>query len=302
MTSVAVVAHARKRLGGGLTELRTVLSAEGVTDPLWYEVPKSKKVAEPLRDALEKGADLVILWGGDGMVQRSVDVLAGTNVTIGIVPAGTANLLATNLGIPQDIPQAVRIALHGARRRLDLGTLNGERFAVMAGAGFDALMIRDVSRGMKERVGQLAYIWAGARHLSEPAARVRIKVDGTKWFEGEASCVLVANVGKIIGGIAAFKEARPDDGRLELGVVTATGLADWARTMGRAAVGQPDRSPFVQTTSGREFDVKSDRKLVCEVDGGDRKPTKRFRIQIEPGAVEIAVPEPSEERSEGEQR
>ena len=61
------------------------------------------------------GADLVFVWGGDGMVQRCVDALAGTEATVAILPAGTANLLATNLGIPKDIAEAVRIGLHGAR-------------------------------------------------------------------------------------------------------------------------------------------------------------------------------------------
>ena len=76
-------------------------------------------------------------------LRRCVDALADTKATVAIIPAGTANLLASNLGIPKDIPEAVRIGLHGAHRKLDLGVINGERFAVMAGAGFDARMIRD---------------------------------------------------------------------------------------------------------------------------------------------------------------
>ena len=85
----------------------------------------------------------MFVWGGDGMVQRCVDVLAGSGATLAIVPAGTANLFASNLGIPQDIAAAVEIGLRGRTRTLDVGKLNGERFAVMAGAGLDALMIQD---------------------------------------------------------------------------------------------------------------------------------------------------------------
>ena len=80
------------------------------------------------------------------MVQRCVDALAGRGAALAVIPAGTANLLATNMGIPQDIDRAVRVAIRGDQIPLDLGNINGERFAVMAGAGFDALMIRDADQ------------------------------------------------------------------------------------------------------------------------------------------------------------
>lgn len=96
---------------------------------------------------LDAGADFVFVWGGDGTVQRCVDVLAGSSTVIAILPAGSANLLAADLGIPTDLRQAVEIGLHGRRRELDVGTINGERFTVMAGAGFDALMMRDADGG-----------------------------------------------------------------------------------------------------------------------------------------------------------
>src|SRR5258705_11813381 len=135
---VAVIPHARKTLGGGLAELRRALDAAGVSDPFWCEVAKSSKAPAQVRRALDEGAELIIAWGGDGMVQRCVDVLAGSAVSLAIIPAGTANLFATNLGIPRDIEQAVAIGLYGDRRSLDVGRFNGERFAVMAGVGFDA--------------------------------------------------------------------------------------------------------------------------------------------------------------------
>ena len=167
MTSVAVLAHTGKSLGGGLPELRDVLAREGVDAPLWYEVPKSKKAPKKVKEAVADGADLLFVWGGDGMVQRCIDAVATTSTTIAIVPAGTANLLAKNLGIPEDIERAVHIGLHGSRRMLDVGVMNGERFAVMAGAGLDALMIRVMGVGLKGRVGKLGYVWAGAKNLSE---------------------------------------------------------------------------------------------------------------------------------------
>src|SRR6476659_9056130 len=106
MTTVAVIAHREKQLGAGLRALREQLAAEGIDAPLWFEVSKSRKAPKRVREALVQGADRVLVWGGDGMVQRCVDVLAGSGATIGILPAGTANLFATNLGIPHDLDEA----------------------------------------------------------------------------------------------------------------------------------------------------------------------------------------------------
>jgi diacylglycerol kinase (ATP) len=291
MTSVAVVAHAGKTLGGGLTELRTLLDRAGVGDPLWFEVPRSKNAPKCVRRAIDVGADLLFVWGGDGMVQRCIDAVGEAPVVLAILPAGTGNLLARNLGIPLDLEQAVDVGLNGARRTIDVGRINGRRFAVMAGTGFDALMIRDTHRALKGRFGRGAYLWTGAKHLRLRPFRARVDVDGTRWYDGKAGCVLVGNVSKVFGGIEAFDDASPDDGRLELGVVTADGVAQWARALVRTAVSSADRSKFVRTTKAKKIKVKLDRKMPYELDGGDAKPVDRLKIRVEPAAVTICVPE-----------
>ena len=116
---MAVVAHQRKSLDGGLDELRRRIADEDVGDLLWYEVPKSRKAPKQVQRALDEGAELVIAWGGDGTVQRCIDVLARTGVPLAIAPAGTANLLATHLEIPTDLEKVVAIALGDMRRTLD---------------------------------------------------------------------------------------------------------------------------------------------------------------------------------------
>jgi YegS/Rv2252/BmrU family lipid kinase len=291
VTGVAVVAHRKKQLGGGLSELRRVLGEAGILDPLWFEVPKSKKAPAAVKRALEAGADLVFVWGGDGMVQRSVDMLAGTGVPVAIIPAGTANLLASNLDIPQDIAAAVDIGLHGARRSLDLGRINGEHFAVMAGTGFDALMIRDADSGLKDKVGRVAYLTTGWRHLGVEPVAMRIELDGDRWFKGDATCALIGNVGTILGGVTAFEDADPDDGWLEVGVVTAAGALQWARVFARMSFGHADKSPFVQTTRAKKVDIRLDRKMPYELDGGDRPATKRLRARVRRSAITVCVPE-----------
>jgi diacylglycerol kinase (ATP) len=290
VTRIAVIAHRGKTLGGGLPELRRALEERAATDVFWREVGKSRFAPSEVEKALARGAELIFVWGGDGMVQRCVDVVAGTEATIAIIPAGTANLLATNLGIPKDIEEAVDVGLAGHARRIDVGRLNGERFAVMAGAGLDARMIGDADGGLKDRVGRLAYVWTGAKHIREKPFRAKIEVDGARWYDGDASCILFGNVGKLFGGVEAFEDAHPDDGVLELGVVSADGIREWAGTVARAVVGTAAKSPHAFTTKVHSVRIKLDRKVPYEIDGGDRKKVRKLRVEVEPEAVQICVP------------
>jgi len=239
---------------------------------------------------LADGAELLFVWGGDGTVQRSIDAMAGSDTPLAIVPAGTANLLATNLGIPKNIEQAATIGLDGERRPLDVGRFNGERFAVMAGAGFDAAMIERADGALKDRLGRAAYIWAGSQNLRAKPFKAKIQVDGVPWYAGKASCILFGNVGRLFGGIEVFSDARPDDGRLELGVVNADSVTDWLRAIARTAAGHPQRSPLVQATSGTKIEVKLSRKVLYEIDGGDREKVKAFTVKVQPAAITICVP------------
>jgi len=288
---VAVVAHARKTFGGGLEELRAVLARAGHVEPLWFEVRKSSGAKRAVRRAVEKGATLLFAWGGDGLVQRCVDALAGTGVSLAIVPAGTANLLATNLGIPRDIAKAVRIGLGGRARALDVGVMNGERFAVMAGTGLDALIMSDVSRRKKQRLGRVAYVRSGLKALQASRVRMKIRVDGAPWFEGKASNVLVGNVGTIAGGLEVFPDASASDGKLEVGVVTAKSAWQWLRVFSRLALGHLDRSPYIQTTRGKKISIRLGRKAPYELDGSARPPTRRMKVRVERGAIDVCAPE-----------
>lgn len=288
---VAVIAHAGKTIGGGLEELRVTLTEAGIADPIWSEVPKSRFAPERVQRALDEGAELVFVWGGDGMVQRSIDALAGSGVTLAVIPAGTANLFASSLEIPQNIGEAVHIGLNGHDRVLDVGKINGERFAVMAGAGLDARMIHEADAGLKDRFGRLAYIWTASKNLRTEPFKARIEINDELWYKGKASCVLLGNIGSLFGGVEAFDNAQPDDGLLEVGVTNAEGLGQWARTVARTAIGTTSKSPFVQVTKAKKILVKLDRKVPYELDGGARDPAKTLKVKIEPGAITVRVPE-----------
>lgn len=296
MTTVAVVAHCEKLLGGGLSELRQVLTVNGVGDPLWFEVRKSAKAPKCVRQALKRGADLIFVWGGDGMVQHCADAAAGSGVPIAILPAGTANLLATHLGIEKDLAQAVHIGLHGLRHAFDVGVINGERFAVMAGAGFDSRVMGNVNSKAKERFGRMAYLRSSAQSTRAKSCNMKIRVDGNVWFNDKASCVLFGNVGTVTAGLRVFPEALPDDGVLEVGVVTAQGTVDWLRVLGRIVARHPEKSNFVNLTHGTKISVEFDKPLPYELDGGARPKVKSLKVRIEAGALWLCIPDVRAER------
>jgi diacylglycerol kinase family enzyme len=159
----------------------------------------------------------------------------------------------------------------------------------MAGAGFDAAMIRDAGN-LKDRIGRLGYVLSGTENLGFDAFDASVKVDGVTWYEGKASCILLGNVGELFGGVDVFESARPDDGMLEVGVVTAEGVTQWARMIARTMAGTVAASPFVRTAKARTVDVKLDRKVRYELDGGDRSKVKSFKVKVEPWAIKVCTP------------
>jgi YegS/Rv2252/BmrU family lipid kinase len=291
MPALGVLAHEGKQLGSGLGELRRALASAGFADVPWRQVERSKKAPEQVAELLAEGVDRLLVWGGDGTVRRCVDTIVReeAEVELAVLPAGTANLLAKGLGIPIDLEAALDIALHGRSRRIDVGQMNGESFVVMAGTGFDALMIRDADDG-KDRWGRLAYLRAGARHLAADGALVSVDVDGRPWFEGRAACVLVGNLGRVLGGLEVFPAAEADDGQLDIGVLAASSRRDWVRVAARAVTGRIDASPMVEITRGTKVKFRLDHTMPWELDGGDRPKAKKFKVHVLPQRLAVRVP------------
>lgn len=289
----AVIAHAAKILGTTeLSALRPALAAVGIDDPLWAEIDSSKSAPKQVRKLLDAGADFIFAWGGDGTVQRVIDTVVKekADVPLAILPAGTANLLATNLGIAAELERALAIAIQGERKKHDVGRINGEHFAVMAGLGFDARMIADARGRVKKRLGKAAYVWTGLKNLRKRARHARITVDGEVWYDGPASMVLFGNVGTVLGGLKAFPDAQPDDGRLEVAVVRAENFWEWVRVATRVVGGDPDKSPLVELTAGERIVVELDEPLPYELDGGARDVITRAKVRVKKDAVTICVP------------
>ena len=301
--TIGVIVNQGKQLGGGLEELRAALADLGHADPPWYEVEKSKQAPKKIRKLVEKdGVDRVLVWGGDGTVRRAINTIVGDGLdaSIAILPAGTANLLANNLHIPIDLRSAVDVAVHGEPRPIDVGDMNGTFFAVMAGAGFDALMIRDAEEAaLKERFGRVGYVVAGVRNRDVSPALASIKLDGSPWYHGDASCVIIGNVGTILGGLPAFPDASPTDGKLDIGVVDARSAIEWLRVLASATFKRADKSPLTKMASAEHIAIRFDRSLPWEVDGGDRDRATDFDIRCVPEAVRICQPRVREANETG---
>ena len=208
MSSVAVIAHKKKTFGGGLDELRSRLADAGVTDLIWREVPKSKRAPGAIREALDAGADLVFVWGGDGTVQRCADTLAGSGVAMAILPAGTANrsrrTSASRAIRARGRRRAARPAPVPRRRALERRALRGDgRRGIRR--------THDPRRGRHAEgprgEARLRVDWRG--NLDGPRMCTTITVDGRPWFRGKTSCVLVGNVSHVVGGLQVFDGAGP---------------------------------------------------------------------------------------------
>ena len=171
----------------------------------------------------------------------------------------------------------------------------------MAGSGFDAAMIDGADDG-KERWGTLSYVRAGVREARrrEPFEAV-VAIDGHTLFEGEITCVLVANIGSLKAGVDAFPDADPHDGLLDVAVVTAAGMREWAALMARAARGTQRWSGHVQFGQGAEVDVRFRGKHRFELDGGCKGTARHLEFGVRPAGLQLCIA-PTSAASDGDGR
>ncbi len=269
--------------------LRSVLEAQGIHFE-WSETTEDDPGRGQAAEALDRGADIVVACGGDGTVRACIEALAGTDKTLAVVPAGTGNLLARNLGIPQEIEDAVACLTTAHLRTIDVGYLNDEAFAVMAGAGLDAVVMKDTPREAKNRFGAAAYAITALRHLYDGTFGVDLTLDGTEVYTGPAVTVLIGNMGELQGGIDLFPDADPHDGALGVMAVNPSGLVDWLRT-GYAVIRGESHTATLDRWRAGEGEIVLDRPRPYQIDGEERPATDRLRFRVAPSALSVCIPE-----------
>ncbi len=276
----------REKVGAAMAEA-------GWDEPMWLETTQEDPGQGQARTAAEAGVAVVLACGGDGTVTATAAGLAGTGVPLAVIPLGTGNLLARNLGLPVDLGQALTVALTGRNRRLDTGLANGSLFLTMAGLGLDAKMLADASEPVKKRLGWLAYLLAALRHLRDRPMRVQLRTDAEPPVRRRASGVIAGNVGALQGGVPLLPDAQPDDGRLDLVVLTARTVAGWLAVMLHVLLRRrSDVSSRVLRRSFAELRIDIDRPHLWELDGEVMGRTRQLVITVQPEALLVRVPAP----------
>lgn len=265
----------------------------GSVDVTWVETTPSDPGSSQARAAVDAGATLVIAVGGDGTVTACAGVLAGTRVALGIVPAGTGNLLARNLGIPLQLERAIDVALGGIDRRIDVLQSGDETYAVMAGMGLDAAMIRDTDDGLKERIGWLTYLGGARRAITgTPRQRYTISFDnGASVIEQRAVGVVVANVGGLTGGLTLLTDARPDDGRFDVLILSPhRRFGHWASLLAHVVLRRLHDDARVVITQATQVTITTHEAAPTQFDGEHRGDRRELSVAVRPGALIVRCP------------
>ncbi len=274
-------------------QVDAALAEAGWPQAAWLETTPEDPGFGQARQAVEQGAEVVFACGGDGTVMSCVGALVGTDAALAVLPTGTGNLLAANLGLPHDPVAGVLVATEMGRRRLDVGVAEDRCFVVMAGIGFDAVMLDGASETLKASVGVPAYVWSALRHLGDSPMQVEVALDDEPPRRRQARTVLVANVGRLQGGVRLLSEAEPDDGRLDVAILAPRTLWHWA-ALAWAVLRRHRRVPRMEVHRVRRVRITSDREQPRQLDGEVIAPGRALEVTVRPGALLLCVPQPEE--------
>ena len=275
--------------------------AVGWGEPLWVETTAQDPGTGQARQAVRDGATLICPLGGDGTVRAVAAALVGTEIPMGLLPGGTANLLARNLNLPVDsVDAALKVALTGQNKRIDVGRLTVDRsgehespeehiFLIMAGLGFDAAIMADAPERLKKTVGPLAYTISGAKNLRGPQFKVRIKIDGEPELTRRARTVVIGNCGKITGGLMLMPQAEVDDGWLDAVILSPVGVVGWVAVAGRLISKKRKGHQRVDHHRLKSATIRTDRPERVQIDGDPIGQARALSATVDPLALIIRV-------------
>ena len=271
----------------------TEVHAAGWRSAIWLETTPDDPGRSMAHRALEAGVDLVMVAGGDGTVRAVSSQLAGTEMPMALIPAGTGNLLARNLSIPLDTDAAIRLALHGRLTAIDMVTCTfddgKERFVVMAGMGLDAQIMESTDSGLKKVIRSGAYAVAAVQNAVPDPFTATITLDDEPPEQRQMVMALMGNVGTITGGMTLFPDATPTDGMVDLLLASPGKVVDWARLGAQILTGQ-EMEGFTLTRA-RKVLIEVDRPVPFELDGDTAGSTRSLRAEVEEGALHVVVPQ-----------
>jgi len=268
----------------------------GWSRPRWHETTIEDPGKSMAEQAAIDGAGLVLVCGGDGTVRTVCAELAGTGVPVGVVPAGTGNLLARNLGIPLYLQAAVDVALNGQDQAIDLVSVAGDglddaqHFMVMAGMGFDAAIMEGANDAIKARVGWLAYVVAALRNLMYPVMRVEVSVDDAPFTRHRVRTVVIGNVGYLQAGIPLLPDAAIDDGVVDVVLLSPRRFLSWVPLVFRVLSKGKRIDETLNRMTGTKVHVRASTEAPRQLDGDAIGPGKELRAECVHGRLLVRVP------------
>lgn len=295
---VAVIVNPIK-VGDGVAFRRKVsraLEVRGFDEPLWLETRVDDAGHAMAKRAVEHESDLVLVAGGDGTVRVVCAALSYTAIPVGVIPAGTGNLLARNLQIPLDLDDALERVLDGRNRRIDLVKVHGDgldtdRFAVMAGLGLDAAIITGAPPVLKAQLGWTAYLVSAARNINHPSVKVRIAMDDGDPVERRVRTVVIGNVGMLQANIPLLPDARPDDGLLDVVVIAPRRVTQWPVLFWRVMTRTRRSDMYLERFTGRKVEITAAADVQRQLDGDGIGPGRSLTAEVEPGSLVVRVPD-----------
>lgn len=291
--------------------------AKGLNRIRFYDTQLDKDGRVCALEALEDGADVVIAVGGDGTVRTVASAASGTGHALGIIPIGTGNLFARNMGVPvDDIDAALTVATSHGSRLVDMGRLtlldhpeddHGHAFLIIAGIGFDAAMIDDTNPELKANISWLAYFVGGVKNLFAPKFRGTLTVtnaDGsTHTIKNlDFRTVMAGNCGQI-PMFSLMPAASYDDGLLDFEIIDTTGgILGWANLFGdvvhQTIIGKPEQNPLstnstIEQVQGVSAEITLEKPAKAQVDGDMLPETRHIRFSVDHRALIVRVPDAS---------
>ncbi|MGQ7792530.1 lipid kinase [Faunimonas sp. B44] len=252
------------------------------------QVAKSRQVDGLVR-AHDGKVDLVVLAGGDGTIHHAARALIETALPFGLLPTGSANDLARNLGIPLALGPAAEVVVDGGRRGIDVAEVNGELYLNVAHLGIGAALDSSGSKALKRRFGRFGYLMAALGSVARMAP-----FDAEVTIDGEATSVRAVQItvgnGRFFGGMGTVSEAaRIDDGLLHVFSVEQSSRLRLLLMVPSFLTGHQDRWNGVEVRSGRAVTIATGRPMPVRADGKTVAQTPA-RFAIHPGALQVCAP------------
>lgn len=296
--------------------VKAASAAHAWAAPLFFETTIEDGGQGVTRRALEAGAQVVLVAGGDGTVRAVSEAIAGSGVPLAILPSGTGNLLARNLALPLDKPEPMIDAAFGqATLDIDIcdaemtradGTVERAAFVVMAGIGLDAEMIARTNPQLKKSVGWVAYVDGAARSLiGAKPFRVLFQIDMKRLHSAKIYSILFANCGGLPAGISLIPQASIRDGIMDVAVIQPTGPLGWIGVWrkvwwdnsvllrsraGRRVVARR-RDSSIRYLRSEKASVAATAPRAIELDGDEFGEVVRMSCSVRPAELLVIVPE-----------